>query len=422
MKNTSVLVTGTNMLCSLGISNQEVWEAALSGKVPEPSLRSYPFPDGTRLEYPVFSLPDFELADCLEEKSVRWLAENHLLDDRDFCMLLLSIRQALDDASFRITGDSRIGLVIGHENLGAVKLTDKFIGYQNGAPPNNQGDQAPLFNEFRREFFNIQTFPYLFYLAQLLGVNGPGYVVNNACASGLYALELGRMLIASGGADLVIVACSDYAHASEYLWLREKGFVSRQMKIRPFDLHRDGSILGDGAGTLILESAEHAARRSAEPMAVYRGGAFIQEHWHMTLPDVSRHSYASVITEAAGRGTIPEIDVIVPHGSGSTLWDRYEANEIHRAFGGLNRPVPAVTSFKGYFGHLLGASAMIETVLLLHCMKRELLLRTLNYEQADPRVQLPVQTQTVHKKTASALKSVPAYGGFHAAVLFDKPD
>ncbi|WP_338043928.1 beta-ketoacyl-[acyl-carrier-protein] synthase family protein [Paenibacillus lutrae] len=411
------LVTGTNMLCSLGVTNGEVWKAALAG-AEGPRQRSYRFSDNSCVEYPVYTLPDWRPAEWLGRQTAAWLSENRLLEDADFCMLLVSVRQALEDAGFSPGGSSRVGLVIGHENLGVVRLTDKFVQHQPELGRRER--EMPLFKQYQHEFFNLQTFPYLFYLAQLLGINGPSYAVNNACASGLYALELGRMMIETGSADLMIVSCSDYAHVSEYLWLQEKGFVSGRNMIRPFDLHRDGSILGDGAATIVLESEEHAARRGASPIGLYRGGRFVQDHWHMTLPDVSRHSYASVISGAAELEPDREIDILVPHGSGSTLWDRYEAAEIQRAFAGLERPLPAVTAFKGYFGHLLGASAMIETVLMLHCMKHNTLLPALNHEYPDPKIKIRVQTQAVSRTIRSAVKSVPAYGGFHAAVLFNK--
>lgn len=113
--------------------------------------------------------------------------------------------------------------------------------------------------------------------------------------------------------------------------------------------------------------------------------------------------------------------LVVPHGTGSPLLDRYEARELHAAFGGP-RGVPPVTAFKPYVGHTLGASALLETVLMLEAMARAVVPGILGCSEPDPAVNLPVVIATRPARVRVALKTVSAFAGFTAAALFTTPD
>lgn len=412
------VITGTGLLASSGSTEEEVWQALLRGDT-QAGRRIYATAGiGDELAYPVYGIEQERLQALLLPSEHAALERWGLAEDADVQMLIAVIRQALVHAGLATGTDSlawprpcRVSLVIGHENLGVTSLADRLLG---------QTDTTPAFSKLQQSFFHLQTFPYLFYIAQLFGVDGMAYTVNNACASGLYALELGRKLLLSGDTDVVIVACSDYAHVTEYLWLDEKGALSPSGALRPFDTKRDGSVLGDGAGALILETAEHARLRGALPLCSYTGGCFAQDSWSMTLPDVSRHTYASVIEGAVRKGKRETVDLLIPHGSGSRLWDRYEAAEITLAMDRLERDVPLIAAFKGGLGHTLGASAMMELLLGIRCLREQLVPATAHCEIVDPKLGMPVVQRVLQTPLQSIIKAVPAYGGFHAACRLER--
>ncbi|GIQ71465.1 beta-ketoacyl synthase [Xylanibacillus composti] len=410
-------VTGSSMLTSAGIGNDAVWEAVMAEK-PVIGERRQAMGDGSEdVRFPCYVIGSVDLAKWLEPQQCEKLKHWGVYEDYDFSYILVSILLALHDAELSLDAASRVSLVVGHENLGVVRLVDRLVHKRETIVQAEKGFRHS-FAELQHYFYHLQTFPYLFYLSNLFGINGLTYAVNNACASGLYATELGRQLLASGSTDVVIVACSDYAHASEYLWLEDKGAMSGGAPLAPFDLNRQGSVLGDGAGALVLETREHAERRGAKASCFYAGGSFAQERWQMTLPDVSSHLYASVIADAVQRFAPDGVDLHVPHGTGSPLWDLYEAREIQRAYRSSTQALPPVTAFKGYMGHTLGASGMLESVLLIEAMKRGVIPRTLQHHTPDPKLSLPIVTETSEKRIRTAVKSVPAYGGFHAACIW----
>ncbi|MBO8162753.1 MAG: beta-ketoacyl synthase [Brevibacillus sp.] len=421
MKRTDVYVTGTSMLCSLGIGNQTVWEGILSRRESR-AERTYQLRDGQRLRYPVFPMETLDARDWVDRQTHDWLQDMGLAQDADFVYLLAAARLALDEACLSIESDQAVALVIGHENAGVVPLMDRLLAdpYLEGGP-NGASDALTSYRRHQNAFFHVQTFTYLFHLAKALHVNGPAYIVNNACATGLYALEQGRQLILTGHADAAVVVCSDYAHVTEHLWLGQKGLISPTAELRPFDRRRNGSLLGDGASAFVLESADHCRKRRKKPVCRYAGSRFRQDHWQITLPDVSAHSFSRSIVDAI-RGVngdqLP--DLLIPHGTGSPLWDHYEAVEIKRAFAELSREIPPVTAFKSSVGHTLGACSLLESALAVHCLIHDLIPPLVGYGEADPKAGLPIITSFVERRLHSVMKAVSAYGGFHAAALFTR--
>ncbi|GAA4726658.1 beta-ketoacyl synthase N-terminal-like domain-containing protein [Brevibacillus fulvus] len=418
MSAAKVCVTGTSMLTSLGIGNDEVWEGVLRQQNAI-SERTYHIDHREHICYPVHPIQLPDLRDWLPSPTYSWIEEAGLHQDADFVLLLVAAMLALRDANLQVDDFSHVSLVLGHENLGVVSLLDKLLTADGGK---EEAFTLRSFAKYQENFFNIQSFPHLFYLAKALGLKGMTLTINNACATGLYGLEVGSRLIQSGQTDVVIVVCSDYSHVTEYLWLAQKGLISPTGELRPFDKNRNGSILGDGAGAFVLESAEHARKRKAKVVCSYAGGYFKQESWKMTLPDVTNHAYSEVIAGVIAKNGAMPVDLLVPHGAGSQLWDLYEAVEIRQAFSALGREIPPVTAFKGYIGHTLGASGLVESVLLVESLKRNLLPPSLHYRQPDPKIGLPLVTETVEKELRTVLKAVSAYGGFYAAVLFQRDE
>lgn len=416
--NPAVAITGIGLLTAGGIGLEAAWQSVRAGRAPVTErLHQY---GENRIAFPVYEVPPLELADYTTHRELELIEADGLAGDPDFTMLVVTARQALAAANLD-PRKHRVGLVLAHENLGVVRLVDGLlmIGHQPILPPGGLSEALGMMGQ---TFYNLQSFPHLFYLARLLGLEGPCYTVNNACASGLYALDLAQRLLADDSAEAVLVLTSDYAHVTEYLWLQAQGFTSASGRIRPFDLTHDGAVLGDGAAGLLLESVSTARERDQRIMALYRGGYAIQEGWRMSLPDPTAQAYARTIKSLLERTALSpsEIDWVVPHGTGSPLFDRYEAMALASIFTGSS--APPVTGLKGYIGHTLGASALVETVLALQGMVEGWIPPTLGCKELDVRVAVPVTITPQSRPVRTLLKSVAAFGGFTAAALFQRPE
>jgi 3-oxoacyl-(acyl-carrier-protein) synthase len=420
MVNSGALITGTSALASSGIGGNQVWESIKAQKIVQ-ECRIYRLGDGSTITYPVYPIEPINVEDWADQEACAWMVEEGLHLDQDFLLLFAAAKLAMKEANLSLDSAQRISLVIGHENLGVNRLIDNILtSHARAGEQLLSADPLSSYEAYRNDFFKLQTFPHLFFLAKALKISGMTYTVNNACASGLYALELGRMLIESGQAEAVVVVCADYVHVTEYLWLGEKGFGSYQQKLRPFDARRDGSILGDGAAAVVLEAVSSVSKQAKTVCCRYAGGCFKQDLWKITVPDVAEHSYAAVIADVIQRYHADQIDLLVPHGAGIPLWDLYEAKEIREAFRQSQADIPDITAFKGYIGHTLGANSLLEAVLAMYCMRHNLIPPTLHSDHPDPKIGLPIAAKFIEKPIRSMLKTVPAYGGFHAAALFEK--
>ncbi len=417
MRKRRIMITGTGAVSAAGIGTEAMWQSVLQGTVNQQS-RTYRLGDGGVVSYPVYAMPELDLRDLVSASDYGWLEEEGLTKDPDFVLLAYAASLALEQAGLREEDRLQTALVIGHENLGVNALIDRILtspAYAARRSPMAGSSPWQDYEDYSASFYRLQTFPYLFYIAKLLGIRGISFTVNNACATGLYALELGAQLIRGGSAERVLVVCSDYAHVTEHAWLQQKGFSSAAQRLRPFDADRDGSLLGDGAAAVVIEASAVASARLVKPWAVYCGASLKQDNWHMSLPDYPSHTYSDVMRRASTLGSRKPIELLIPHGTGNQLWDRYEMEEIARAF----PKQPLVTAFKGSIGHTLGANALLETILILHCMRDGLVPPIVNCSRPDVRMPFPVAAAMKELPVSRAMKAVPAYGGFQAASVFE---
>lgn len=410
-----VFITGTSIISSFG-NEKQTWEGILSGDN-YPQQREYTLSNQEKLQYPVYQIEDDLIERINKQYSHITIREEFLRDDKDFKLLFLATLEALRNANLHLPNEKRIGLIIGHENLGVNPLIDSLLQEDNKMDIKNPINS---FNHYKDKFFRLQTYTYLYYLAKLININGPTYAINNACASGQYALELANSLLKMNHADIVIVVAGDYAHFTEHLWLSEKGFSSNNGKLAPFTDTSSGSVLGDGVGAIILESETNISRRNAISKAKYINSSFSQDTWRINLPDVTTNSYEKVIkTSLSKYKGKPEL--VIPHGTGIPLWDKYESNGIKKAFESFRYSVPDVTAFKGYIGHTLGANSLIELILGINILKNSVIPpithRTINNSSE---YDLPFVNTIIEKEVKSFIKTVAAYGGFNAATIIEK--
>lgn len=259
-----------------------------------------------------------------------------------------------------------------------------------------------------------------------IGARGPNFGIVSACATGTHAIGEAMHMIRRGDADVMVAggaeaAITPFAYAS---FCSMKAMSTRndepQHASRPFDLERDGFVMGEGAGVLVLESYEHAKARGARIYCEIAGYAATCDAFHITQPDPEGKGLSMAMKRALKSGGIEphEIDYINAHGTSTPYNDKFETLAIKKVFGDHARKV-AISSTKSMTGHLLGAAGGIESVIAIKTIQTGMIAPTINLAQADPDCDLDYVPNV---KRAARVKTVLSnnlgFGGQNAAVVF----
>jgi 3-oxoacyl-[acyl-carrier-protein] synthase II len=222
------------------------------------------------------------------------------------------------------------------------------------------------------------------------GTRGPCQTVTTACAAGTHAVTDAARWIASGRCDVVLTGGGEYATADiAVAGFRNMTALSRTGVSRPFDVARDGFVLGEGGAALVLEELGHAEARGATIYAEVLGGASTADAFHITAPDPEATGAARCVREALEDAGVTPGDVghVNAHGTSTPLNDQAEAKALHTVFGD---EVPPITSVKGYLGHSLGAAGAIEAVVAVLSVADGVIPPTAGTTDVDPELGLDV--------------------------------
>jgi 3-oxoacyl-[acyl-carrier-protein] synthase II len=223
------------------------------------------------------------------------------------------------------------------------------------------------------------------HIAMRHGAHGPGYSVASACATGGHAIGEAARMIARGEADAVVAGGTEAAMTDICLAaFRRMGAISNQGLSCPFDARRDGFVMGEGAGVIVLEAAEHARARGATVRARVAGYGASNDAFHITAPDEDGAGATKAMRAALADADAAPGDVgyINAHGTSTPFNDRIETLAVHRVFD--DGSAPPISSTKSAIGHLLGAAGAVEAVAVIGALERGVLPPTLNYEEPDP--------------------------------------
>ena len=425
-----IAVTGIGPISAIGIGKDKFWKNILAQKT-NVKLEEIRIDNEIWDKYYLHKVEDFDIGNFGIEKDkldeiTEWKEGEKI---RDLEYLLASIKLALDDSKLDYKQENNgIGLVLAHENLGLMPFGLKVsnISYElligkNKSQISKKDFYEKLYKSFIKSGYDVQSFPNLYHVAKVFNVHEYSLFINNACASGLYALEAASEIIRSGQAKRVVVAASDFPDIYKYVWFRDLGIYSKDGIIRPFSSDSNGLAFGDGGAAVVIEDMEDAIRRKADIYAEYMGGGFDLEGWKITVPQIGGKSYQNAIKKAFERSGVKkdEIDLLCPHGVGSKPIDYYEANAITDTFG-KNPTKPYITTFKPYVGHNLGSSALLETTMLLLALKNGIVPPTLNTQNIDPRNNISLVQKKTEAKLRTAMKITGAFAGFNAAAIFRK--
>ena len=379
-------------------------------------------------------VPDQSLSSVrLSETAQRVIRQkNEGETNADLRFLIGAAQLAIEDS--RLTYDpacNNIGLILTHECPGVDKVMEKIfeVAGEIVAKPGVIARHLSmakiadmLVKKVGTDVYEMQTFIFLYLVAKAFNLHGHSLYVNNACASGLFAIESAARQIRNGGSSAVVVVAGEHPQFfTKQFWFKQMGLYAMDGEMRPFDKTRRGIVLGDGATGLVLEERDHAIQRGAKIYAEYLGGGFRLEGGHAVLPNVKDPTYLEAVNEAlCGAGVKPEnIDLLVPHGVGTSLGDTCEADVITRVFGEFPYK-PRITAFKGYVGHNLGGSALLETVLLLLSMDNSAIPPTRNCQTPDPALKLEPVREWTPANIDIAMKIATGFAGYHAAAVFGK--
>jgi len=266
-------------------------------------------------------------------------------------------------------------------------------------------------------------------LAIFFGFKGPNIGVSTSCATGNIALGLASRMIKGGGAEAALVCCSEvcvtplaFAGFTRMRALAKNWEPDPTRSLRPFDLHRSGTIFGDGASALFLESLEHAQRRNARIYAELIGFASTDDAYNVTSPDPQGEGAYQCMKNALRDARIlpEEVEYINAHGTGTPYNDEIETLAIKRLFGDYAYRIP-ISASKSMIGHQLGAAGTTEAVISILTMNEGIIPPTINLETPDPKCDLNYVPNTPRKQEVRiVLSNSFGFGGHNACLVFKK--
>jgi 3-oxoacyl-[acyl-carrier-protein] synthase II len=265
-------------------------------------------------------------------------------------------------------------------------------------------------------------------VALSLSLNGPNFGVSTACATGAHAIGLARGILQQGLADVVLAGGAESTITPFVIdGYASMGVLSQkndqpETASRPFDADRDGFVIGEGAGVLVLETLEHARKRGAQVLAFLKGFGMTCDAYSIAIPEPDGKTAAAAIRNALADARINGEDVgfINAHGTSTKVNDRVETNAIRHAFGEHARTV-RVSSNKSMIGHTLGAAGAIEAASTVLSIHHGVIPPTINYKTPDPECDLNIVANQAREVTLkAAISNSFGFGGQNGVLIFGR--
>ncbi len=411
-----VVVTGLGALTPIGNTKDEYWEALISGKSGAAPI-TYFDTEKFKTKF-ACELKNFNATDFLDRKEARKM-------DRFTQYAMVASDEAIQDAKLDLEqiDKLRVGVIWGAGIGGLETFQEEVLNFA-------AGDGTPRFNPFFIPKMIADIAPGNISIKH--GFMGPNYTTVSACASSANAMIDALNYIRLGYCDVVVTGGSEAAvtiagmggfNAMHALSTRNE---TPETASRPFDATRDGFVLGEGAGAIILESYEHAKARGAKIYAEVLGGGLSSDAYHMTAPHPEGIGVIAVMKNClSNAGVKPEdVDHINTHGTSTPLGDVAELKAISQVFGEHAKNIN-INSTKSMTGHLLGAAGAIESISAILAMEHGIVPPTINHEVVDENIdpKLNLTLNKAQKRDVKiAMSNTFGFGGHNACVLFKKID
>jgi 3-oxoacyl-[acyl-carrier-protein] synthase II len=406
-----VVVTGVGVVSPLGTGNQKNWDALVAGVSGIDKITRF---DAT--DFPVQiagEVKDFNPEDFIEKKEIKKM-------DLFIQYSLAAAHFAMQDSGLQITEENatRVGVLVG-AGLGGLPTIEKYhLALQEGGYKKISPFFIPmLITNLAPGHISIKY-----------GAKGPNLSSVSACATGTHSIGDAYQVIRRGDADAMIAGGTE----STVTPLAIGGFaVMRALSTRnddptaasrPFEKNRDGFVLAEGAGILVLEEYESAKKRGAKIYAEIVGYGMSSDAYHLTAPAPDGEGAARCMKMALDNAGVnpAEVQLINAHGTSTHFNDYYETLAIKSVFGEHAKKL-MVTSSKSMTGHLLGAAGGVEAALTLMSMEKGIVTPTINYQEPDPDCDLDYVPNTAREaKVTCALSNSFGFGGTNASLLFKK--
>ena len=411
-----VVVTGLGALTPIGNNIGDFWQGLVNGKSGAAPITYF---DTSKFKTKfACELKHFDISDFLDRKEQRRM-------DKFTQYAMVSTEEAINDSGLDLDSIDklRVGVIWG-SGIGGIET------FQNEILNFAAGDGTPRFNPFFIPKMIGDIAPG--YISIKYGFMGPNYTTISACASSANALIDSLNYIRLGYCDVIVSGGSEAGinitgmagfNAMHALSTRND---SPSTASRPFDVTRDGFVLGEGSGTLILEEYEHAKARGAKIYAELIGAGLSSDAHHITAPHPEGDGVKAVMRNCLNDGKIKanEVDAINTHGTSTPLGDVAELKAISNVFG-KHAPNININSTKSMTGHMLGASGAIEGISVILSIQNKIVPPTINHKNIDENIDqnLNLTLNTAQNREINiAMSNTFGFGGHNACLLFKKTD
>lgn len=402
-----IVITGMGTVNPLGLNVSETWKNVTNGV------------SGVR-PITLFDVSDLQVHIACEVKD---FVPEHFMEarearrrDRFEQMSTVAVKEALGDSGLEITEEntSRIGVIISSAIGGLKSLQDAIITNHTEGPRRVSPFLIPML--MANGAAGLAAIDH--------GIKGPCFSVASACASGADGIGMAWMMLRAGMLDACLTGASEATVTSLGVAAFDRvGATSRRnsdysMTPQPFDKNRDGLVMGEGAGILVLETESHAKARGANILAEMAGYGSTADAFHVTAPHANGAGGAAAIRQAlfTAEANPEDVGYISAHGTATELNDLSETKAIKAAFGELAYKAP-ISSTKSMTGHMMGATGALEAIFCVQAIRDGILPPTIHYETPDPECDLDY-IPNVARETKIDLAISNAFGfGGHNAVL-----
>jgi len=408
-----VVITGLGIICPVGLSIDEAWSNILAGNsgirpITAFDVKDFPVRFGGTIE-------NFEVTDYVSKKDSRKM-------DTFIHYGVAAGTQAIRDAGLEITDDNaeRIGVSVGSGIGGLPGIEKNYAAYLKGGPRKISPFFVPA-NIINMISGNLSI---------MFGLKGPNIAMVTACTTGTHSIGEAARIINYGDADVMLAGGAEMAttHTGLGGFAAAKALSTRnddpQAASRPWDRDRDGFVLGDGAGVMVLEEYEHAKARGARIYAEVKGYGMSGDAYHMTQPSISGEGAARCMRSAlrdAGLN-VDQVDYVNAHGTSTPAGDVAEVSAIKSALGD-HAYKTAVSSTKSMTGHLLGAAGGIEAIFSVLALRDQVVPPTINQFTPDPECDLDfVPGQAREMRIQVAMSNSFGFGGTNGSLVFTRLD
>jgi len=409
--NRRVVITGCGVISPIGIGIDDFWNSLVNGKTGVGRITSF---DASQFSTQIAAeVRNFEPEKYIDKKKLRKM-------DRFTQLGFATAKMAIEEAMIDMEREDpfRVGVIVGSGIGGIATVAAEHKTLLEKGPRRVSPFMIPML------ITNIAAGE----IAIAYNIQGPNYSISSACATSNHTVGDALRLIRYGDADVIIAGGSEAAVTPLGLagFCSAKALSTRnddpEHASRPFDRERDGFVMGEGAGIVVLESLEHAVSRGVPIRAELIGYGATDDAYHITAPSPDGQSAAQAMANALVDGGVKpeEVDYINAHGTSTPLNDKVETLAIKKVFGDYAYEIP-VSSNKSMIGHLLGAAGVVELIATILSIEREMVPPTINYEFPDPECDLDyVPNKARPKKINVALSNSLGFGGHNATLVVRK--